>query len=152
MRAAQPHRVLCSERGRARTRAWRRARASAGAEGWEEVRCAFVTCGAGAGAAQRCCFPACAGGAHAQAGPSGSAPRSASGGNARVARELLTGVVPVIISSAWDTFVLPLFFYMLAQVTRRAPRTPAPLHGSTALHSCQALAAPAHEAAGPVTA
>jgi len=111
-----------------------------------------VTCGAGAGAAQRCCFPACAGGAHAQAGPSGSAPRSASGGNARVARELLTGVVPVIISSAWDTFVLPLFFYMLAQVTRRAPRTPAPLHGSTALHSCQALAAPAHEAAGPVTA
>ena len=48
--------------------------------------------------------------------------------------------------------MLPLFFYMLAQVTRRAPRTPAPLHGSTALHSCQALAAPAHEAAGPVTA
>ena len=45
--------------------------------------------------------------------------RSATGGNARVARELLTGVVPVIISSAWDTFVLPLLFYMLAQSERR---------------------------------
>ena len=36
-----------------------------------------------------------------------------------MARELLTGVVPVIISSAWDTFVLPLLFYMLAQSERR---------------------------------
>lgn len=45
--------------------------------------------------------------------------RSATGGNARVARELLTGVVPVIISSAWDTFVLPLFFYLLAQSERQ---------------------------------